>query len=1169
MLLTNYKMTSLKTIKRVFARQFGRTTLLMVVTLMISIPCMSQTIRFGSGRTTIQKAIETIESQTNYRVSYNNSKLDVTKVVPTSIPSGTVDEVMPVILAQTGYSYRIDGNYIVIIPQTNQAKTVSNTVVNGTVTDEKGVPVIGAGVMEAGTNNGTVTDASGRFSLPVRSYSSSLEISCIGYKTLLLPVQGRNSLSVVLAEDTEALDEVVVVGFGTQKKVNLTGAVATVDSKQLQDRPVQNLTQALQGQVPGLNINVTSGLLDSAPSMDIRGTGTIGTGSTAAPLVLIDGVEGDLSMINPQNVENISILKDAAASSIYGSRAPFGVILVTTKKGDAGHSMVNYNNNFRWNGPTMMPESMDSYNFIMMIDQGLINYGSSRYSNDDRVQRIKDYIAGKITTVNVIDPANKTRWANPNGYGNASSDVYHDYFNDWSFSQEHNLSVSGGSGRVSYYVGMGYMDQNGLLKLAEDSFKKYTPTARIDAQINDWIHATYSTRFTRTDYGRPTVMKASYFQDLGRQNFPWRSVYDDNGFIQQSSPALTLIEGGRTNTQHDKFANHGALDFEPVKNWVTTVSLDYNVETNEEKAVNLKTYNHDANGNPYIQTKTDKVQETFWKRNFLTLNAYTTYSFTIGKDNNFKVMAGMQYEDLKYRTHSLSRVGLIINELPVIDLTTGLDYNGVSQVPVVKGSDSEWKTAGYFGRFNYDYAGKYLFEANIRYDGSSRFRSESRYDWFPSFSAGWNISKEDFWDGIRPYVNFLKIRASYGSLGNQNTTSWYPTYSTLILGTSNGTWLQNGVLTNTAAMAKLISSSLTWETIKTIDAGLDFGAFDNRLTGSFDIYERRTLNMVGPAQELPNILGADVPVTNNTDLKTHGFELSLGWRDQLSNGFAYGANFILSDNQTIITRYPNATKSLNTYYEGQKLGDIWGYETIGIAKTQEEMDAHLASLPQGGQAFGTRWAAGDIMYKDLNGDGQVSAGSSTYDDPGDRRIIGNSSPRFRFGLDLNASWKGFDLRVFFHGVAKRDWWTSSYAFWGSPNENMWYMIPLVQQLDYFRASAYDDLPANTDSYYPRPIISSKNNAAGSYKNQQVQTKYLQNAAYLRLKNVTFGYTLPSRISQQFKVSNLRFFVSGENLWTLTKLANMFDPEGIDGINTASGLGYPIMKTVSAGVSVTL
>ena len=427
-------MTSLKTIKRVFARQFGRTTLLMVVTLMISIPCMSQTIRFGSGRTTIQKAIETIESQTNYRVSYNNSKLDVTKVVPTSIPSGTVDEVMPVILAQTGYSYRIDGNYIVIIPQANQAKTVSNTVVNGTVTDEKGVPVIGAGVMEAGTNNGTVTDASGRFSLPVRSYSSSLEISCIGYKTLLLPVQGRSSLSVVLAEDTEALDEVVVVGFGTQKKVNLTGAVATVDSKQLQDRPVQNLTQALQGQVPGLNINVTSGLLDSAPSMDIRGTGTIGTGSTAAPLVLIDGVEGDLSMINPQNVENISILKDAAASSIYGSRAPFGVILVTTKKGDAGHSMVNYNNNFRWNGPTMMPESMDSYNFIMMIDQGLINYGSSRYSNDDRVQRIKDYIAGKITTVNVIDPANKTRWANPNGYGNASSDVYHDYLNDWSFS---------------------------------------------------------------------------------------------------------------------------------------------------------------------------------------------------------------------------------------------------------------------------------------------------------------------------------------------------------------------------------------------------------------------------------------------------------------------------------------------------------------------------------------------------------------------------------------------------------------------------------------------------------------------------------------------------------------------------------------------------------------
>lgn len=1162
-------MLSLNYVKQAAFSCRGKMLFLMVALWMISIPSIAQSIRFGSGRMTIQKAIETIESQTRYRVSYNNSKLDVNKEVPTAIPTGAIEDVMPVILAQTGYSYRMDGNYIVIIPQTDAAKTVKNTVVSGVVTDESGVPVIGAGVVEAGTHNGTITNGAGRFSLPVKTSNATLEISCIGYKTILYPVQGGKSVSVVLHEDTEALDEVVVVGFGTQKKINLTGAVATIDSKQLQDRPVQNLTQALQGQVPGLNINVTSGLLDSNPSMNIRGTGTIGTGSTAAPLVLIDGVEGDLSMINPQNVENISVLKDAAASSIYGSRAPFGVILVTTKKGEAGNSRVNYNNNFRWNGPTMMPESMDSYNFIMMIDQGLINYGSSRYSNDDRVQRIKDYLAGKITTVNVVDPKDKTRWANPNGYGNASSDVYRDYFNDWSFSQEHNLSVSGGSGKVSYYIGMGYMDQNGLLKLAKDSFKKYTPSARIDAQINDWIRATYSTRFTRTDYGRPTVMKSSYFENLGRQNFPWRSVYDDNGFIQQSSPALSLIEGGRSNTQHDKFDNHGSLEFEPVKNWVTTVSADYNVETREERAVSLKTYNHDANGNPYIQTKTDKVQETFWKRNFLTFNAYTTYSFSLGEKNNFKVMAGMQYEDLKYKTNTLSRVGLIINDLPVIDLTNGLDYNGTAQVPVVGGSDSEWKTAGYFGRLNYDYDGKYLFEANLRYDGSSRFRSESRYDWFPSFSVGWNVSREEFWEGIKPYVNLLKIRASYGSLGNQNTTSWYPTYSTLTLGTSTGKWLQNGALTNTAAMAKLISSSLTWETIKTLDAGIDFGAFNNRLTGSFDVYNRLTLNMVGPAQELPNILGTAVPVTNNTDLKTYGFELTLGWRDQLSNGLAYGATFVLSDNQTIITRYPNVTKSLNTYYEGQRLGDIWGYETIGIAKSQEEMDAHLASLSHGGQAFGTRWAAGDIMYKDLNGDGQVSAGSSTYDDPGDRRIIGNSTPRFRYGLDLNASWKGFDLRVFFQGVAKRDWWTSSYAFWGSPNENMWYMIPLVQQVDYYRASAYDDLPANTDSYYPRPIISSKNNAAGSYKNQQVQTRYLHNAAYLRLKNVTFGYTLPGRISQSFKVSSLRFFISGENLWTLTKLPEMFDPEGIDGVNSASGLGYPIMKTVSAGISLTL
>ncbi|HEX3007163.1 MAG TPA: SusC/RagA family TonB-linked outer membrane protein, partial [Bacteroidales bacterium] len=476
------------------------------------------------------------------------------------------------------------------------------------------------------------------------------------------------------------------------------------------------------------------------------------------------------------------------------------------------------------------------------------------------------------------------------------------------------------------------------------------------------------------------------------------------------------------------------------------------------------------------------------------------------------------------------------------------------------GQYQKWSTAGFFGRLNYDYKGRYLLEANLRYDGTSRFRENKRWNLFPSFSAGWNIAREDFWAPLEEMVSTLKLRASYGELGNQNTDNWYPTYVTMPVKDTNGTWLIKGVKPTTSSAPSLISSSMTWERVNSWNIGLDMAFLRNRLTSSFDYYTRYTLDMIGPAPQLPDILGTDVPKTNNTDLKTYGFEFSLGWKDRLKNDLGYSVNLLLSDSQTEITRYPNKTGDLSTstYREGQKMGEIWGYETVGIAKDQPEMDAHLAKLPNGGQdALGSQWSAGDIMYKDLNEDGKIDNGSNTEGNPGDLKIIGNSTARYLFSIDLNVDWKGFDARAFFQGVLKRDYFQDSYYFWGASSSGVWWSTGFKQHEDYYRNDASHPLGQNIDSYYPRPLFSDKN--------QKVQSRYLQDASYIRLKNLQFGYTLPQELTSKIRIDRLRVFVAGENLWTGTKMTKIFDPETISG--GYGGNVYPLTKVFSVGLNV--
>ncbi len=1061
--------------------------------------------------------------------------------------------------------------------------------VNGVVKDSNGEPLIGASVVEKGVaSHGTATDIDGLFSLTV-SPNATLIVSYVGCDTKEVKAVEGTTMEIVLKENSKVLEEVVAVGFGTQKKVNLTGSVGLASAKDLEARPVTTATQALQGLVPGLQISTNTGELDKDMSVNIRGTGTIGEGSSGSPLVLIDGMEGDLNAVNPQDIESVSVLKDAAASSIYGSRAPFGVILVTTKKGKTGKATINYNNSFRFASPTHLPEQMNSYDFAAYFNNAAYNTdGGGRFSvfSQDVMQKMLDFQAAGGTNRGGL-PTDGNVWGKPAGdpftQAYANTDWYKEIYKSSSFSHEHNLSISGGSERIQYYVSLGYLDQNGLLNHGEDGLKRYNVTGKINADLTSWLKLTYSSRFTRRDNERPTQFGSGFYERFGRQTWPNLPVYDENGFYHNSNaqtPAMDLSLGGTHTQQSDQLYQQGALIFEPIKNWITNVEFNYGMDNWEIRETSLPYYNHDVAGNEVNTNGTSSLLQSYKKENYLNLNVYSSYSHTFNDDHNFKIMVGFQTEQLRQSFFQAKAYGLLVESLPELDLTTGKDGLNNDKKAELSGYRNQWATAGFFGRLNYDYKGRYLAEVNMRYDGSSRFRKENRWDLYPSVSLGWNIAQENFWEDLQRTVNQLKLRASYGELGNQNTTEWYPTYRTMEMKANDGVWLQNDVRPNTSKVNDLISQSLTWETIRSWNVGLDYGLFNNRLTGSFDFYVRNTDNMVGPAPELPNVLGIDAPKTNNCNLQTRGWELSIAWNDRLSNGFSYGARFLLSDAQTWIQDYPsNTTGSLDTYISGRKMGEIWGFETLGIAKSAEEMNNHLEAV--GGQPFGSDWNAGDIMYKDLDGKPGITKGANTINDHGDLTVIGNDTPRYLFGIDLNAAYKGFDLRVFFQGVMKRDFWQGSNMFWGAVGDQ-WWSMGLKEHEDYFRADASGlpghEIPANLDAYYPRPLFGGYNSTKNADKNHQKQSRYLQNASYIRLKNLQVGYTIPANIMGKIGMQSCRVFFSAENLWTGTKLSKLFDPETINGGNTDSeanqfikngGNAYPLSRTYSFGLSLTL
>lgn len=1142
---------------------------LIVFSLNISATVYSQTTKLSLdvSNQSIKEVLFLIENQSEYRFIYESGKINLDKKVSVREKEQTVEVILNRLFAQEGIKYEITENNMILINPTEkqhsynsdfQSKSQAKKQITGIVTDKNGEPIIGANVVENGTTNGTVTDIDGKFSLKVND-KSVITVSYIGYITKNISITDKLSYVVDLNEDTETLDEVVIVGFGSQKKVNLTGSVATVSSETFEGRPVQNAAMALQGTVPGLNISKGTGRLDESPSINVRGMTTIGKGSNGDPLILIDGMEGDINRLNPQDIENVTILKDAAAASIYGSRAPFGVILVTTKNGQKDQFTVNYNNSFRWSTPTKRPHVVDSYRFATYFNDAAVNGKGTGKFTPERLQRIRDYMDGKISTVNIQDPNNPLVWADGYDYANANVDWYDEFYDKWNFAQEHTATVSGGTEKVQMYASFNYLGQDGMLKVNKDTYDRYATNLKVTSQLNEYLDINYNMKYSKSKSQRPYHI--GNLDKLGYQTWPMLPVYDDNGYIYDApSPMLDLREGGKTTTHNDALSQQLQVKFKPLKGWDIIGEVNYAINRDRYHEDVQKTYNHNVAGNIISNAKDSWVAENSYSGDYMNANIYSTYETAFNNSHNLKVMVGFQSENKQNNKISASRNGISVPGMDVIDITNGTDGSGKTVPPGVSGYRNEWGVIGFFGRLNYDYKGRYLMEVNVRHDGSSRFRADNRWKTFPSVSLGWNVAKEAFWEEYSSLVSTLKVRASYGVLGNQNTSSLYPTYITMPVGTANGSWIINGKKPNTASAPGLISSSLTWETVKSFNVGLDVDMLQNKLNLSFDWYQRKTENMVGPAPELPVILGTGVPTTNNTDLKTKGWELSARWRDRINKDLSYEVGFNISDAQTEILSYPNETFDLGSYYPGQKVGEIWGYETIGIAKTQEEMDAHLATLPNGGQnAIGNQWEAGDIMYKDLNGDGVINKGSNTLNDHGDLKVIGNNTPRFRFGLNLGLTWRNLDVSAFFQGVMKRDYWEGSWNFWGW-NGELWRSTAYEQHMDYFRSDAGHFLGQNLDAYYPRPVQDSK-------KNLETQSRYLQNAAYIRLKNLQLGYALPKNLVNKVKISNLRIFLSGENLWVGSKVKDMFDPEAM-GYGNGS-IGYPISRTFSTGISITL
>ena len=1081
-----------------------------------------------------------------------------------------------------------------------------SAVVKGTVTDSAGEPLMGAGVIVKGTSNGCITDLDGNFELTGVTYPVTLVASFIGLsdKEVTLATAAQSPCAIVLEADQNYLDEVVVVGYGTQKKVNLTGAVGVVDGKELAQRPVTSAVQALQGADPSLLLTQKSGSLEGDQySVSIRGSVSINSGS---PLILIDGVEGSLSQVNPNDIESVSILKDASACAIYGAKASAGVVLVNTKNGAAGDAKISYNGRVTLATNTTKNDFITSaYDHVTLCNdfyKYFKGYGAWTFSQE-QIEMMKD------RRYDVTEHPDRP-WIVPDATGTytylylGNFDWYDFIFKSVRPETEHNISVRGGNDKVKYYVSGRYLYKEGIFdNAAEDTYNSFSLRSKIDAKVTPWLTYSNSLSFERMIYAYGGFWEQdgtagqtsngiiwNLTQNVGPMFTPWNPDGTVNMYPGYMADATSPIFSGRGGVFTDgrnwnKRSNNyitmtNRLTFDIVKGLKFIADYTYRRRDRVESYRSLPTANSYDNINKRLYVNAgfpdgtftngsvyDFYKESRYYQDGHIMNAYFAYNQSFG-DHNVSATLGGNMDDYRASTLMNQQRGSLSESLSFIGLMTNED--GTNNIEKASQSISSYRTLGFFVRANYDYKGKYLLELSGRYDGSSRFPQDSRWGFFPSASAGWKISEEPFFQPIKGWWNMAKLRLSYGSLGNQQVSNYYY-WDTIKTGTLN--MLLNGTSKASYAQATVpVSSDLTWETVITKNLGFDLGFLDNRLNVTADFYMRDTKNMLTQAMTLPAVYGSSAPKTNAADLRTSGYEISVSWRDGFNlagKPFQYGVAASLGDYKTVITKYENPTKLLSDHYVGKVLGDIWGYTTDGLFATDEEAAAYAAVVNDknankgvyAGAAPTNILMAGDIKFVDVDSNGVINTGANTYDDPGDRKIIGNSKPRYNYSFRGDFNWMGIDLQLFFQGVGKMNWMPDANCiyFWNTYSYHRPTFIPKDFEEKCWSSEEGAD---NSKALFPRRR---GRMAASSYL---VTSDYwLQNASYIRLKNLTVGYTLPLKTKA---VDKVRFYFTGENLWywsPMKKWTSEVDPE----VATTSAYGdclYPYAKTFSFGVDIT-
>ncbi|MEP6626569.1 MAG: TonB-dependent receptor [Ginsengibacter sp.] len=1046
--------------------------------------------------------------------------------------------------------------------------------INGVVTESvNNNPLSGATVSVSATGTSTVTKSDGTFEISVPSGTATLTVTFVGYTASVVTVGADQTfVSASLRSATaNQLDEVVIVGYGTQKKANLTGAVSQVSSEVLENRSLPNLTQGLQGAVPNLNITMQDGKPIQSPSYNVRGTTSIGQKGSA--LVLIDGVEGDPSLINPNDVASVTVLKDASSAAIYGARGAFGVVLITTKSAKKGKTAVSYSSSYSFKSPTAVPDQItNGYQYAKMFSEAFS--ATSNYTQiPQNINKTQKFSQAYLDAFALHDADPSLPKTEVNAAGEyvyyANTDWYGLLYKKHNFATDQNLSVSGSSEKASFYVTGRFYNQDGIFRYNSDDYSTYNFRAKGTIQVSKSLEINNNTSYSNVKYHNPL--------NVGEGGGIWRNMSDE---AHISAPLLNpdgTLTYSAAYTVGDLYYGKNGIDMNTnlIRNTTGFVAKFFNnkFRLNGDFTFQGTNYNQQQKRVPvpystkpgiinYVGTNTNDLQERYDKTNYIAANIYGEYENTFHEDHRFKALIGYNFEQSTFKRIQEQRNGLIFPDAQDIGLALGQSVS-------TSGGWEQWDILGGFFRFNYGFKDRYLLEVNGRYDGSSKFPSNQQFGFFPSVSAGWRLSRESFWHVSEKAISDVKIRASYGSLGNGNINS-YAFLEQLAI-TQSGRVL-NGQRPQMTNQPGVIPDGLTWETSTSKNIGLDLGFLENRLAATVDAYNRTTKNMFTVGPTLPDVFGAAVPKGNYADLKTTGWEATISWQDHFNAGskpFHYGLTLNAAHYEATITKYNNPNMNLSDYYVGQKVGEIWGYQTEGFWTADNVSEA--AAMNKNISNNSSVWLPGDIKYKDLNKDGVISRGNETVTNPGDLVRIGNTTPKYTYGIGLNADWNNFFFSAFLQGTGRRDWYPSAEAdaFWGQYNRP--YNAALKSQLGKIWTEE------NPNAYFPR--YRGYVALSGQRELSVRQTKYLQNAAYIRLKNIQLGYTLPQSLVSKIKMTSARVYVSGENIWVSSPMFKVsdhnIDPESIDGSDRVLTSGtsgdaqnYPILKSATIGLNIT-